>query len=94
MGSFFGPVGLDKHVSLETNATTDEASSIVDVRYVDSIANDGSDDIVFNFDAPTNEDGAFTLKPGEVRGGIPKTVERLYYVAASGVQPFRFWGLR
>lgn len=88
------PKGRAAHVTVETNATTVAATSAFDVEWIDTIVNDGTDNITFNFDALPTAAGAFTLKPGEVRGDIPKTCLVLHHLAASGTQPFRAWGVK
>lgn len=88
------PQGRSSHVSLETNATTTEASSSFNVDLIAAISNDGTDNILFNFDANTSSAGTITLKPGEVLTDFPRKCTTIYYKALSGTQPFRAWGVK
>lgn len=79
--------------SLEANATTTEANAPFLCKEIILIANDGTDDITFNFDNETDGEDAFTLKPGEVLTSMPITCKgTVYYKSASGTQAFRLWG--
>lgn len=80
-------------VSVETTATTTEASSPFNVSQIIAIKNDGNDSIFINFDASTTASNKMTLKPGDSIGDFPRNCTTLYYKANSGTQAFRAWGV-
>jgi len=88
------PAGRGTHASVSASATTTEANSAFNVEHIIFLANDGSGDIIFNFDAATTAAGAFTLKTGEALSDIPRKVTTLYYKATSGTQTFRALGVK
>lgn len=87
-------IGRQTHASVETTATTTESTATFDVDYISMISNDGTDDILFNFDANTSAAGTITLKAGEVLSDFPRACNVLYFKAKSGSQPFRAWGVK
>ena len=87
-------IGKSSHVSVETSATTTEASAPFDVEFVFMMANDGSSDIIVNFDASTTAPGAMTLKPGMPVFDFPRTATTIYYRSVYDTQAFRAWGVK
>lgn len=86
--------GYSELTSVETEATEEDQSSNFNVNIITTISNDGSEDIIFNFDRTTNQiTGRITLKAGETLNNVKLKVNQLHYRSMSGNQSFRAWGV-
>jgi hypothetical protein len=84
----------ERRQSVEATATTVEGSQPFIVKRLIFVANDGTSDVILNFDGATDDEGAITLKAGEVLSDVELSCASLSYKAVSGSVPIRAWGAK
>lgn len=86
---------FSSHVTFEGEAVkSNDRNETVFCKHIVFLANEGDDDLLFNFDRRTDKPGAVRLRPGEILNDVSLVVTRLFYRSVEGTQPFRFMGVR
>lgn len=81
------------HDSVEATAAASETSADFQVQQIEYIRNDGTVNLIVNFDRSTTARGAITIKPSEVFGPFPRKCKKLWYKCASATCAFRAAGV-
>lgn len=86
-------MGKPSHISLSLTATVEEQEVSFQVYEVDTIVNDGSADILINFDKDTTQSHTIRLMPFESLQNFNRACRRLFFRSEAGSQPFRAIGV-
>jgi hypothetical protein len=89
-------MSVKNHVSLNATASGTSQHSTINVQSIFHIANDGANNITFNFEDDITGTGStgsnFVINAGEVMEDIDQSVGDLYYIATGGDTAFRLFG--
>lgn len=89
-------MSVKNHISLGATASGASQHTTINALSISYIANDGANDITFNFEDDITGTGStgsnFVIKAGDVAEDIDQSVGDLYYIATGGDTAFRVFG--